>query len=139
MVCASARQRAASATHGRETSRQMVFSGSPEIFRNALDHVPDAVLISDCAGAVRFVNRQAPRLLGYSIEELLGQDLERLVPERFRQNQTAQTEPSAAGADRPEPGGPLAASRKDGSQFPAQISFGSFEDAHGTLVVLCSR
>lgn len=118
----------------------MVLSWSPEIFRNALDHIPDAVLISDCAGAVRFANRQAQRLLGYAIDELLGQDLDRLVPERFRQSRTAQTEPfAAAGPGWPEPDRPLAARRKDGSQFPAEISFGSIEDAHGTLVVATIR
>lgn len=105
------------------------------MFRNALDHIPDAVLIADCAGAVRFANRRAPQLLGYAIDELLGQDLERLTPGRFRPGHTARTQLSAAaGRSRG-----LAARRKDGSEFPAQISFGSIEGEQGTFTVATIR
>lgn len=106
-----------------------------DMFRNALDHIPDAVLIADCAGAVRFANRQAPKLLGYTIEELMGQDLDRLTHGRSRRSHTARTQPLAAAGR----GRRLAARRKDGSKFPAQISFGSIEAEQGTFIVATIR
>lgn len=112
----------------------MASSWSQDMFRNALDHIADAVLISDCAGAVRFANRQARQLLGYSSDELLGQDLKRLMPECFRLSPAAQARPSTAGRGRP-----LAARRKDGTEFPARISFDSIEDAQGTFIVATIR
>jgi len=105
------------------------------MFRTALDHIPDAVLIADCAGAVRFANRQAPKLLGYTIEELLGQDLEQLTPGRFRRSHPVRTQLLAAAGERRR----LAARRKDGSHFPAQISFGSIEAEQGAFVVATIR
>ncbi len=54
-----------------------------------LDAAPDAVVILDEDGCIRFVNAQATVLLGYSCEELEGQPVEILVPERFRHQQEA--------------------------------------------------
>ncbi|MSS72784.1 MAG: PAS domain S-box protein [Candidatus Latescibacteria bacterium] len=53
-------------------------------FRNLLDATPDAMVVSNAEGVISMVNRQAESLLGYSREELLGQRVELLVPERLR-------------------------------------------------------
>src|SRR5205807_5620740 len=47
-----------------------------------LDSAPDGVVIVDAAGLIRLVNRQAEAMFGYAREELLGQPIEVLVPER---------------------------------------------------------
>ena len=49
-----------------------------------LEHMPDGVLVVDVDGAIRFLNRAAENLFGYSRDELLGQPIELLVPARFR-------------------------------------------------------
>lgn len=114
---------------------------SPDLFRHALDLIPDAVLISDSHGAVQFANRQVRRLLGYAIDEILGQDVERLMPERYRHGHVALRGRFAAALwDRPMGSGrPLTALRRDGSELPVQISLGSVEDAKGTFTVATIR
>lgn len=119
----------------------MAVSWSPKLFRDALDQIPDPVLVSDSAGTVRFANRQVPLLLGYSIEEVLGQDVEQLMPERFRRRHVAHRDRFAAdGAVRQMGGGlPLAACRKDGSEIAVQISLGPVKNVEGTFVVVTIR
>jgi PAS domain S-box-containing protein len=53
-----------------------------------LDTAPDAMIVVTPDGGVRFVNAQAQQRFGYSREELLGQHLDLLIPERFRQRHT---------------------------------------------------
>ena len=114
---------------------------SPDLFRHALDVVPDGILISDSRGAVHFANRQVRRLLGYAIEEILGQDVELLMPERYRHSHvTHRGRFVAVPWDRAMGHGrPLAALRRDGSELPVQISLESIKDANGTFVVATIR
>ena len=60
------------------------FRDSEAYMRAIFNATPDAMLISDEQGIITMANRQAEHLLGYSLDELLGQSLELLVPERFR-------------------------------------------------------
>ena len=55
-----------------------------ELARSALEAAPDAMIIVDAGGIVRFANQQASALFGYPHDELVGQPLEQLMPERFR-------------------------------------------------------
>ena len=114
---------------------------SAEFFRSALDHVPDAVLISDGDGAVRFANRQVPALFGYSADEILGQGVERLVPERLRQKHADERHRvTAAEVDRPMGSRPsFAARRKDGSEIPVQVSLATISGGDGVFVVAAIR
>jgi PAS domain S-box-containing protein len=59
-------------------------SGNDDLFRIALDAAPVGVLLFDRAGRIALVNAHVEELFGYSREELLGQPLEALLPERFR-------------------------------------------------------
>jgi two-component system CheB/CheR fusion protein len=95
-----------------------------ELARNALDAAPDALIIIDAEGIVRFANRLASVLFGYPHEELVGQHLERLIPERFRGRHAAHRE-SYFAAPRLRPMGAglaLFARHRDGSEFPVEIS-----------------
>jgi PAS domain S-box-containing protein len=49
-----------------------------------LEAVPDALVVVDAAGLIRFVNRQTESLFGYGRDDLIGQPLEMLVPESVR-------------------------------------------------------
>lgn len=89
-----------------------------------LDFSPDALLIVDGAGSIVLVNRQVARLFGYLQADLLGQPLERLLPERLRAAHIAHRH-SYANAPRMRPMGvglDLLGQRQDGSEFPVDIS-----------------
>jgi PAS domain S-box-containing protein len=93
-------------------------------FRGLLDAAPDAMVMVNADGRIVLANSEAERLFGYAREELLGKLVEVLVPERFRRGHAGhrgtfaadpKTRPMGAGLD-------LAALRKDGKEFPAEIS-----------------
>lgn len=89
-----------------------------------LDISPDALVVVDAAGKIVMVNAQAATIFGYSSEALQGQLLEELLPERVRRVHVARREHYIA-APRTRPMGaglPLAGRRKDGFEFPIDIS-----------------
>ncbi|MDC4206589.1 MAG: PAS domain S-box protein [Candidatus Manganitrophus sp.] len=110
-------------------------------FQRLLEVAPDGIIIVDRGGLITLVNAQAEKLFGYLREELLGQPIEILVPERFRgahaghrENYHTQprTRPMGAGLD-------LAGRRKDGSEFPVEISLSPIETEEGARVISIVR
>jgi protein-histidine pros-kinase len=94
------------------------------LFRGLLESAPDAIVIVDADGRIVLVNRQTERLFGYAREELIGQPVEMLVPERFRAAHLAYRDGYAA-KPRTRPMGiglALFGRRKDGAEFPVEIS-----------------
>jgi len=110
-------------------------------FKELLDAAPDAMVIVDGTGEIVLVNRQTERLFGYERGELLGERVEALIPERF--HPTHEGHRSSYGRDaRPRPmgaGGELFALRKDGREFPAEISLSPVETEVGRLVIAAIR
>ena len=89
-----------------------------------LEFVPDGIVVTDTAGKVAYVNAVAVDLFGWEREEIVGQAIEVLLPARFRNGHVALRAAYHA-APRPRPMGlgiDLAALRRDGSEFPAEIS-----------------
>jgi PAS domain S-box-containing protein len=102
---------------------------------------PDALLAIDETGSIVFVNDQVERLFGWSRSDLVGRPVEQLVPERFTANHPTlrdsylaqpSTRPMGAGLE-------LWARRRDGSEFPAEISLSGFKTPDGTLVAAAIR
>jgi PAS domain S-box-containing protein len=113
----------------------------PELARSALDAAPDAMIIIDETGIIRFANHQVDSIFGYGHEEIVGRPVEVLMPERFRgrhlghrqkYHESVRLRPMGVGLD-------LFGRRRDGSEFPVEISLSPVEDAGHTLVVAAIR
>ncbi|AYN42777.1 MEKHLA domain-containing protein [Streptomyces dangxiongensis] len=116
-------------------------SAAEERFRGLLEAAPDAMIIVDDTGTIRLINAQTEALFGYRREELLGRPVELLVPHRFRGHHTRHRDGYAANRQvRPMGAGlELHGLRKNGSEFPVEISLSPMETADGLLVSAAVR
>ena len=105
-------------------------------FRALLESAPDAMVIVDQQGLIVLANAQTERLFGYSREELLGQRVELLMPARFQEPHVAHRKDYFAASRAREMGAglELLGQRKDGSEFPIEVSLSPLETENGTLV-----
>ena len=105
-------------------------------FRSLLEAAPDAMVIVNQAGVIQFVNAQTEKLFGYSRQEILGRPVEILIPRSLQElHITHRSEylalPTARGMAE---GHELHAVRKDGKEFPVEISLSPIDTAEGTLI-----
>ncbi len=107
-----------------------------EKFRGLFDSAPDAIVVSDAEGHIVLVNAQTEKSFGYARQELIGQSIDTLVPERFHDRyRRHRADYIAAPRTRMmDIGLELFARRKDGSEFPADISLSPISTSDGMLV-----
>lgn len=111
-------------------------------FRDLVEFAPDALVMSDRSGRLVHMNQAAERLFLHSRDEILGQPIERLLPDALREihdghRQSFLTSPSSRSmSDR---GGELLALRADGSTFPVEISLSPMETDTGVVVAAAVR
>ncbi len=110
-------------------------------FRSLVEGAPDAMLIVGETGELQLVNAQAEKLFGYDKEELLGCSVEILVPESFRSvhSQHRLGYLSAPTAREMAPDLELYGRRKDGTEFPVEISLSPLPTADGMTVSAAIR
>lgn len=108
-----------------------------ERFRLAVEAAPSGMIMADSEGRIILINAYTEKLFGYGRDELTGQKLEMLVPERFRGKHSGlragyitqpTIRPMGVGQD-------LFALRKDGSEFPVEIGLSPIATDQGTMVL----
>ena len=116
-------------------------AADPRLFGSFLESAPDAVVIIDEGGQILLVNAQVEALFGYPRQELLGEPVEVLLPERFREAHRSHrdtyaaephTRPMGAGLD-------LWGRRRDGTEFPVDISLSPLPSDRGVLLAAAIR
>jgi len=111
------------------------------IFQSLLEAAPDAMVVVDDDGRILFVNARTEILFGYGREQLLGQSVEQLVPTRFRDGHASHRSAfTAESRVRPMGAGvQLYGLRKDGTEFPVDISLSPLATEEGKLVLSAIR
>jgi PAS domain S-box-containing protein len=111
-------------------------TGAEELFRLLLEAAPEAIVVTKRDGRIVGVNTQTERLFGYPREELLGQNVEVLLPQRVR-HRPVKKRAAYFSHPRVRPKGTgleLYARRKDGNEFPVDVTFSLLETGGETLV-----
>jgi PAS domain S-box-containing protein len=109
---------------------------SEAYFKNILESAPDAMVIIDHHGKIAVVNGQAERMFGYTRQDMLGQEVEILLPEPVRDHHISHRA-AYSGDPHLRPMGlgmELRGRRNDGSQFPVEISLSPVTSASGAFV-----
>jgi len=116
---------------------------SEEKLRQLIELTPDALVITDKNGGITITNNLCQLMFGYSQDELLGQSVEILIPDRFRKThihhrqhyyQSPQIRPMGLGTNME-----LVGVRKDGTEFPVEIGLNLLESEAGISVIAAIR
>jgi PAS domain S-box-containing protein len=111
------------------------FISIQERYNRLIESAPDALVFVNMEGKIVLVNAQLEKMFGYSEEELIGKDLEILIPERFRKKHHNNVSDFFS-HPRARPMGTnleISGLRKDGSEFPADISLSPLQTDEGLL------
>lgn len=110
-------------------------------FRDLLESTPDGIVIANPTGHIVIANSEAERLFGYGAGELLGRSVDQLLPERYRRahvghraNYQFHPRKRAMGS-----GLDLAGRRRDGSEFPIEISLSPLHTDESAFVMSAIR
>ena len=110
-------------------------------FRGFLESAPDAIVIVNNDGKIQLVNSQTEKMFGYNREEIIGKEIEVLLPSRYKDShpgyrkthsENPKTRIMGEGLD-------LFAQHKEGREFPVEISLSQLETDEGKMVSAAIR
>jgi two-component system, NarL family, sensor histidine kinase UhpB len=112
-----------------------------EQITNIFEYLPDAVILTDTQGLITGANTQAAALFGYEPGELDGREIDMLVPVRLHTLHSARRSQYYASMTvrAMGKGGEFAGRRKNGTEFPADISLSPLETSRGTIIISVIR
>ncbi len=118
-----------------------MLQATAELARSALDAAPDALIIIDDQGVIRFANRQVTALFGYAHDDIVGHRVEKLMPARFRERHVSHRQDYTAALRLRPMGAGLAlfGQRQDGTEFPVEISLSPIDTGDRVLVAAAIR
>ncbi len=110
-------------------------------FKGLLESAPDAIVIVGEKGTIQLVNNKCELIFGYKKNELIGYNVELLLPERFRAapNEQRKLFYDIPGVRSTEVGLELLGRRKNGDEFPVEISLSPLDTEEGLLVTAAIR
>lgn len=110
-------------------------------FRSLVDAAPEGIIGVAESGRIQFANAESQRLFQYSESDLVGKPIEILIPDRFARKHVHTRESFIANPKRRNMGSGLEvmARRKDGSEFPADVSLSHIRLVNSTLVISIIR
>jgi PAS domain S-box-containing protein len=110
-------------------------------YRGLLEAAPDAMILVNQAGAIVLVNLQAEKQFGYRRHELVGQQVENIIPEGLAERLLEDTlrAPAHALAEPIRVGIELNGRHRDGSDFPIEIMLSPLDSAEGRLMTVAIR
>jgi PAS domain S-box-containing protein len=122
-----------------EAARQKAEKAQAQ-FRALLEAAPDAMVVADRRGGIVLANGRTRRLFGYATEELLGSPVSLLMPDRsWNWGDFAKGRFDPDPALEPRAAFEVSARRKDGSEFPADVSLSPMESEDGILIIAAIR
>ena len=121
--------------------KQKLVEQSESRYRNLLESAPDAIVISERNGIIQLVNRQITNVFGYDKDELVGTNVEQLIPERYRRLYLGRNSSvfDAPEVDQNGSGMEIIAVKKSGEEFPIEVSLSPLETDQGMLVSAAIR
>ena len=124
-----------------EIYRQGLAVLSIEEFKAVFDAAPDGYVIVASNGIIRTVNPRIEKLFGWAAEELVGEPVEVLLPERYRDVHTGHRQGFSENPHNREMGAglDLRARRKDGAEFPVEISLSPWRRGDEVMVICSVR
>lgn len=105
-------------------------------FEIVVEYAPNAIVLIDKTGTIAYINKHTEDLFGYHRDELIGQKLEVLIPERFRHPHVHMRDSYivSPSARRMGDGHPLYGLRKDGSEITVEIGLNPIATAEGSMM-----
>lgn len=110
-------------------------------FINLIEIIPDAIVIVDFEGKIKYINHETTNLFGYEAPELIGETVEMLIPNRFRTKHIEHRANYSTNPTRRPMGSGinLYGRQKDGTEFSADITISPIETKEGTFVISVIR
>jgi PAS domain S-box-containing protein len=110
----------------------------PDLFRHIVTQAPDAIICTDCQGTILIWNQSAETIFGYAADEVVGKNLDIIIPERFRHAHWVGFNKAVETGKMRRAGQVLTtrATHKNGGKLYVDFSFGLVKDSAGIVTAV---